>query len=312
MQLLCLGFLFLAAVFQVSTQECGQRKANLTRTFVIGGKNARRGDWPWQALLLKYGSSFCGGSLIDRQWVLTAAHCVAPNPLHSNPSTTPENLVIRLGETDRTKREGSEENINVEKIIYHNDFSWDDLNNDIALIKLAEPVNYTSYIQPICLASLQASPDTDCYITGWGKMRHPGRMVMKLQQGLLPIQPKSSCSKLNTGNLRLRITEQMICGARPGTRTSGCHGDSGGPYVCKIGNNWELHGAVSWGSPRCDIKQAFTVFANIFHFKSWISDVQAGRIQQEKKKCTEKYVWWCNQNRKYCDRYRVVNKYCCC
>lgn len=307
------GILFLSATLQVSTEECGQRKANHTHTFVIGGEDARRGDWPWQALLLLHGRyPFCGGSLIDRQWILTAAHCVAPRPLYAKATKTPENLVIRLGETDTKKYEGSEKDINVEKIIYHNDYSWDGLNNDIALIKLAEPVKFTDYIQPICLASLEAPADTKCYITGWGKMKHPGTMVRKLQQGLLPIQPKAACSKLNTGNLWMTITDQMICGARPGKRTSGCHGDSGGPYVCKIGENWELHGAVSWGSPVCNIKQAYTVFANIFRFKSWISGVKSGKIKQEKKVCEEKWNSWCNKYRKYCNIVSMVNKYCCC
>ncbi len=65
----------------------------------------------------------------------------------------------------------------------------------------------------------------------------------------------------------------MVCAGHGGTtRVSGCHGDSGGPFVCQTGANgrWVLHGAVSWGSGRCDASQGYTVFARIAEFRSWI------------------------------------------
>ncbi len=65
----------------------------------------------------------------------------------------------------------------------------------------------------------------------------------------------------------------MVCAGHGGTtRVSGCHGDSGGPFVCQTGANgrWVLHGAVSWGSGRCDATQGYTVFARIAEFRSWI------------------------------------------
>ena len=63
----------------------------------------------------------------------------------------------------------------------------------------------------------------------------------------------------------------MICGGDEGNTTlSGCHGDSGGPFVCEVNGKWELHGAVSWGSGICDSKQAYTVFARITKYLDWI------------------------------------------
>lgn len=64
----------------------------------------------------------------------------------------------------------------------------------------------------------------------------------------------------------------MVCAAnKAGSRQSGCHGDSGGPFVCQQPDgSWKLHGAVSWGSPRCDISDASTVFARVSQLRSWI------------------------------------------
>ena len=107
--------------------------------------------------------------------------------------------------------------------------------------------------------------------TGWGKMSHPGRSVRYLQQLVLTIQDKSSCTSKN--KKYKRITDQMLCAANTDVveNQSGCHGDSGGPFVCENGNgSWTLHGAVSWGSPRCNIKEAHTVFARVGQFRKWI------------------------------------------
>ena len=70
----------------------------------------------------------------------------------------------------------------------------------------------------------------------------------------------------------IAFTSQMLCAGVENTILSGCHGDSGGPYVClnADGKTYTLHGAVSWGSGRCDAKQLFTVFARVTQFRAWI------------------------------------------
>merc|ERR1719361_926641 len=113
---------------------------------------------------------------------------------------------------------------------------------------------------------------TECYITGWGKTKHPGSMTMgPLQQAILPVVSKQVCHAFNFANIRIRVTDDMICGGDRGQTTkSGCHGDSGGPYVCKINGRWEVHGAVSHGSGICSSKKSYTVFARTNYFRTWI------------------------------------------
>ena len=64
----------------------------------------------------------------------------------------------------------------------------------------------------------------------------------------------------------------MVCAKNPApARQSGCHGDSGGPFVCQQNDgSWKLHGAVSWGSPRCNVSDAISVFARISALRNWI------------------------------------------
>ena len=67
----------------------------------------------------------------------------------------------------------------------------------------------------------------------------------------------------------------MVCARNGNGPQIGCHGDSGGPFVCQQGSSWFLHGAVSWGSPRCDSSHATTAFARITVLRNWIDETIA-------------------------------------
>jgi len=253
---------------QPDLSDCGNPEVKQGR--VIAGQNAKKGAWPWQVLMLHNGRPMCGGSLIAPRWVVTAAHCV------SGRESQTSSFTIRAGEhIFTTTQDGSHQDLRVSKIISHPSYSGSNLNNDIALIQLKSPAMFNKYVKPVCIPkqNQDVPVGTQCYITGWGKIQHPGNMHHTLQQGKIPVVSNSACANLNTRNFRIKITDQMVCAGHGGkTRLSGCHGDSGGPFVCQTGANgrWVLHGAVSWGSGRCDATQGYTVFARVAKFRNWI------------------------------------------
>ncbi|KAJ7393860.1 hypothetical protein OS493_003527 [Desmophyllum pertusum] len=218
---------------------------------VIGGVDATPGNWPWQIALLRGGSkSFsCGGSLIAPDWIVTAAHCIA----RGQPGSY---YTIRLGDHNRHVTEGTEQDI---------------------------PGKQTGHVEcpskTVCLPSHDEVVPTSsrCFITGWGKIKHPGSSHHILQQANLPSVTNSECAKklaTSPGGSSLQITPKMICAGVNGTILSGCHGDSGGPYVCQnSAGNWVLQGAVSWGSPRCSAAERYTVFARVGKFRNWIDQM---------------------------------------
>jgi len=249
--------------------SCGKPQIQGQR--VIAGVEAVRGSWPWQILMLRWNSAGCGGSIVGPRHVVTAAHCV------EGLTDQPNIFKIRVGEHERYVSEGTEKEYQVEKIFIHPDYNYPSvINNDIAVLKLQTPIQFNKYVSPVCLPDNDVPVGTECYITGWGKVRHPGDMSIKLQQARMPVVSNRDCNAKNQPSIGVKVTDAMVCSGDGGnTRKSGCHGDSGGPFVCQINGRWELHGAVSHGSNTCDSTQSYSVYARVYKFKAWIKNVMS-------------------------------------
>jgi len=192
---------------------------------------------------------------------------------------------VRLGDRHRYYYDGTEQVRKASKVIVHSQYNYPvRYNNDIALIKLERPVVLNSHVNTICLPQQgdSAPLDSVCYITGWGKVKHPGGSYHKLQQARLPLVSNAECSaKLAASPVagKLQIGQQMVCAGEldPNQMQGGCHGDSGGPFVCKdqTTGKFFLEGAVSWGSESCNFFQEnkeYTVFARVSEFRDWIDE----------------------------------------
>jgi len=247
-----------------SNLKCGQSSVQTSR--VIGGNTATPNSWPWQILMLHESFPSCGGAIIDAEWIVTAAHCV------DRYRNRVSDYLIRVGEHDLKKREGTEQDYNVAKIIIHPNWKSHSIQNDIALIKLEKPIQFNQHVSPVCIPSTPISIGSECYITGWGKIEHPGRMHTILQQAKMPIVSNVICNAYNKPFTQIEIQASMVCAGHGGATTvSGCHGDSGGPLVCKNNQGtWFLHGAVSHGSGDCDAGKTYSVFSRISYYKNWL------------------------------------------
>ncbi|KAK5617220.1 hypothetical protein CRENBAI_010493 [Crenichthys baileyi] len=230
---------------------------------IVGGVDASPTSWPWQVSLELFGMHWCGGSLINKKWVLSAAHCVT--------WTTPSMWEVSLGRQKlkggNTKTEVSRKII---KIIVHPKFNYSTFENDIALLRLSSSVKFTNYIRPVCLAASgsEFSNGTASWVTGWGNVAEgvPLPPPQTLQEVKVPVIGNRQCNCLISAQ---SITDNMICaGVLPGGRDS-CQGDSGGPMVSKQGSRWIQSGVVSFGNG-CALPRLPGVYARVSCYQSWI------------------------------------------
>ncbi|GAB6023778.1 hypothetical protein CHUAL_008530 [Chamberlinius hualienensis] len=239
-------------------EECGISHIS-PELRVIGGHPVIQGKWPWQvAVLNRFRETFCGGSLIAPQWVLTAAHCLR------------NRLYVRVGEHDLSEQEGPEQEYRVVEHYLHPNYNPGTMDNDIALLKLSSPVVASKYVQLACLPKMNASlpQGQSCVILGWGKESHTDLTGTEvLHQARIPIVDMNSCQN----GYDYYITDNMFCAGHPKGRIDTCAGDSGGPLLCEVNNKWHVYGVTSFGDG-CAMRGKFGVYAKVPNYIDWVKE----------------------------------------
>ncbi|XP_074117338.1 serine protease 40-like isoform X2 [Sminthopsis crassicaudata] len=241
----------------------------------MGGQSALEGKWPWQVGLWYRGSFICGGSLIDSQWILTAAHCFQK-------STDPSMYKVFVGYSKLYERNTHSLQLSVRTIFRHPDFSKNHpFGSDIALLELSSPVGFSSYILPICLPTpgLYYEGKSSCWMTGWGTLSETVLLPegSYLQEAEIPLINSHLCNLFYgvpmRDNLTYDIKDDMLCAGDIIHQRAICLGDSGGPLVCEFSETWMQVGIASWGMP-CNIPVSPSVFSRVSYYLDWIGETK--------------------------------------
>ncbi|XP_054684515.1 transmembrane protease serine 2 [Grus americana] len=251
--------------------ECGTSTKSVNiMSRIVGGSGAVPGQWPWQVSLHVQGTHVCGGSIITRQWIVTAAHCVEGR--FSDPYSWRVYAGI-LNQNEMLLRNG----YRVQQIISHPDYDADSKDNDVALMKLETPLSFTDTVRPVCLPNpgMMFQPNQQCWISGWGAEYQGGTTSNNLNYVMVPLIEHSRCNSIYIYNGMILPT--MICAGYLGGGIDSCQGDSGGPLVTNKSSVWWLVGDTSWGTG-CASPNRPGVYGNMTVFTDWIyKNMQAYR-----------------------------------
>ncbi|CAK1594182.1 unnamed protein product [Parnassius mnemosyne] len=265
---------------------CGVSNASFTR--VVGGVNAKLGDFPWMALLGYKGRSgqgtrwLCGGSLVSSRHVLTAAHCI-----HGHEDDL---YLVRLGELDlaRDDEGATPVDVLIKNKIKHEEYSPKAFSNDIGILVLDRNIKFTTFIRPICIPKdrelrARSFVDYNPIIAGWGDTEFRGPTATLLQALQLPVVSNEFCAQAYSQYKAQKIDERVLCAGYKNGGRDACQGDSGGPLMQPIWNSKKFvtHfyqiGVVSYGK-RCAEAGFPGVYTRVTHFVPWLEKKMVGTV----------------------------------
>ncbi|XP_068216539.1 tryptase beta-2-like [Palaemon carinicauda] len=243
---------------------------------IVGGRGVVKGEWPWQVALQQKDpysgkglDQHCGGTLIHPSWILTAAHCII-DPIFKF-ALPPPFWTVKVGEVNLSAE--TQKTYPVSKIITHKLFDPKTWENDIALVKLRQPLvleEHAGMVNTICLPSRNMSfIGLQCSVTGWGRTKEQhGTNSDLLQTIRVPVMTNKKCQrayrKINP------VGSRMICAGWDDGGMGPCVGDSGGPLQCRErGGPWIQAGITSWGVG-CAEPSYPGVYIRVTEYLDWI------------------------------------------
>lgn len=171
--------------------------------------------------------------------------------------------------------EGSEQQVRVSDIFVHPEYDAETVDNDIALLKLKQPLKINQFVSPICLPSEDTALATNSLATilGWGKKRNSAVFGTDvLHQAQVPIADSDDCKRVYENYF---ISDNMVCAGYKKGKVDSCAGDSGGPLLFNRKqadsnrDQWFLYGITSFGEG-CGKKGRYGIYAKVPNLVGWI------------------------------------------
>jgi len=240
-----------------SNQDCSCGIEN-TGGRIIGGSETVPHRYPWMVALVQPNQptrQFCGGTLISDRHVLTAAHCFD--------QTSEYGVHVAVG-AHRLTQVSPQSTIPVQRIIRHQQWSPQNMKNDITILVLARPVTFSDKVRPACLPTASMTRNSNYFVTGWGTM-HPTQVVPPdpLMEVAAPEIDAGTCSR----NWPVGNGATQICAGQRGH--SSCRGDSGGPLQSRVNGKVYHTGIVSFGPQTCANGDP-AVYTRVSAYRDWI------------------------------------------
>ncbi|XP_017840080.1 serine protease nudel [Drosophila busckii] len=234
---------------------------------IVGGAYTEALQWPFVVAIYRDGKFHCGGTVYSERWIISAAHCVINHNKYY--------YEVRAGLLRRKSYSPATQIQTVTHVVVHMGYERRTMRNDLSLLRVAAPLQFNRWVQPICMPDKGRTTFGDdwiwgpeehtlCTVVGWGAIREKGPSSDPLRQVILPI--RKDCTDAED-----RAAEDICAGDPHGGRDA-CQGDSGGPLFCRSVNHtdqWYLAGVVSHGNG-CARPKEFGVYTRVALYLDWL------------------------------------------
>ncbi|XP_034933918.1 venom protease-like [Chelonus insularis] len=219
---------------------CGKTLINSRKPKVVGGQDALPHEFPWLVSITRKGGHYCGGSIINSRFILTAAHCLCSG---SN-SIPARQFRVTLGEYNLREAEvPAAVTENVRRVTVHPDHICGQYVNDIAILELESPITWSDTVQPACLPVAQGENGYNSYdneqaiAAGWGWLgedRSKYKRTDVLQKVEVNVVENKVCRQwYESQGKKTRVEAQQMCAGHEAGGHDSCWADSGGPLMIK-------------------------------------------------------------------------------
>ncbi|PIE49924.1 MAG: hypothetical protein CSA39_00120, partial [Flavobacteriales bacterium] len=219
------------------------------------------------------GNHFCGGSIINNKYVLTAAHCVK--------STSASDITLNVGFSIQNNPGNNLQSYNAKKIVIHPDYNPSTKDFDLAIIEIEGTFTFNNFVKPIELISPQnLAPEAignQVRVSGWGwTTPNQSGVTNQLQAVDVPIisnQRADNQLDISYPN-HSELTQRMLSTGAVGMgRQGACRGDSGGPLVFRQNGQNDIQiGVVSWGVPDCNGgENSPSIYTRLSQLVDWLN-----------------------------------------
>ncbi|XP_050319702.1 lectizyme [Bactrocera neohumeralis] len=245
-----------------------QFKPSLPTGRVIKGVDAVEHAAPYIVSLSTKATShshICGGTIIAKDWIVTAAHCIS----------SPVGMGVIAGLHVRAEVNEKTQSRVVDFGLKHADFAGGVGPYDIALLHVSEPFVYNEWVQPAILPQREEIHSGEAKLYGWGQVKAFNFAAAKvLQTVTTQLIEYNECEETLGEGTPLRASNVCTDSLQQGI--SACNGDSGGPLVQEHeGVASELVGIVSWGYIPCGYGNKPSIYTRVSAYIDWIAQVQS-------------------------------------
>ncbi|KDR21542.1 hypothetical protein L798_01695 [Zootermopsis nevadensis] len=269
----------------VADVPCGRQWRREGR--IVGGEPAVPGEFPWLVSITRRGGHFCGGTIVNKRWVITAAHCMCSGPVE----LPVEHIRVVVGEHDLSKRETPpSREMGVRRLVLYPGYQCERFNHDIALLELDGEVGWSETAWPACLpqeisclnhfvAGATSFSGREATAAGWGWLHEAsaqGGRADVLQKVTLRVVDNDTCRNWykSKGKKTKVLDSQMCAGYEQGGRDS-CWADSGGPLMVRDPDRVTIVGVISTGIG-CAQPKLPGLYTRLSNYSTWIkTHVQA-------------------------------------